>query len=227
VVVGSTEDNRSTEGFSEETRLGIFLTGGHTAASWHPVAKKEVDFYTLKATVHQVLSRLGVTGYQETVVQGTAPYRYAVRYHRGPQELVVFGALETGLLKQFEVKNAVYVADFNFDNLVAAHASVRVQYSEISRYPTVRRDLALILGEQVTFAEVRQLALKTAKKLLKEVHLFDVYEDASRLGVGNKSYAVSFTFEDTTKTLQDKEIDGLMGQLQDTFTSKLKAQIRK
>jgi phenylalanyl-tRNA synthetase beta chain len=227
VVVGSTEDNRSTEGFSEETRLGIFLTGGHTAASWHPVAKKEVDFYTLKATVHQVLSRLGVTGYQETVVQGTAPYRYAVRYHRGPQELVVFGALETGLLKQFEVKNAVYVADFNFDNLVAAHASVRVQYSEISRYPTVRRDLALILGEQVTFAEVRQLAFKTAKKLLKEVHLFDVYEDASRLGVGNKSYAVSFTFEDTTKTLQDKEIDGLMGQLQDTFTSKLKAQIRK
>ena len=226
-TVGSTADNRSTEGFLEETRLGIFLTGGHTVTSWHPVAKKEVDFYTLKATVHQVLSRLGVTGYQETVVQGVAPYRYAVRYHRGPQELVVFGALETGLLKQFEVKNAVYMADFHFDNLVASHASVRVQYSEISRYPTVRRDLALVVREQVTFGEIRQLAFRTAKKLLKEVHLFDVYEDETRLGAGNKSYAVSFTFEDTTKTLQDKEIDGLMGQLQTVFEDKLKAQIRK
>lgn len=227
VTVGSTADNRSTEGFLEETRLGIFLTGGHTAVSWHPVAKKEVDFYTLKATVHQVLSRLGVTGYQETVVQGVAPYRYAVRYHRGPQELVVFGALETSLLKQFEVKNAVYMADFHFDNLVASHASVRVQYSEVSRYPSVRRDLALVVREQVTFGEIRQLAFRTGKKLLKEVHLFDVYEDENRLGAGNKSYAISFMFEDTTKTLQDKEIDGLMGQLQTAFEDKLKAQIRK
>lgn len=227
VEVGSNDSNRSTEGFYEETRLGIFLTGGHTLASWHPASKKEVDFYTLKATVHQVLSRLGVTGYQETVVQGEAPFRFGVRYHRGPQELVVFGMLETSLLKQFEVKNAVYFADFHFDNLVKSQSSVRVQYSEISKFPTVRRDLALVLQEQVSFGEVRQLAFRTAKKMLKDVHLFDVFEDASKLGPGNKSYAVSFTFEDTTKTLQDKEIDSLMGQLQVAFESKLKAQIRK
>ena len=125
------------------------------------------------------------------------------------------------------MKNAVYMADFHFDNLVASHASVRVQYSEISRYPSVRRDLALVVREQVTFGEIRQLAFRTAKKLLKEVHLFDVYEDENRLGAGNKSYAISFMFEDTTKTLQDKEIDGLMGQLQTAFEDKLKAQIRK
>jgi phenylalanyl-tRNA synthetase beta chain len=219
--------DRSTEGFSEAMRLGVFLTGAHAAESWHASAKKEVDFYTLKATVQQLLARLGISGYQETALQAEGPFRYALRYHRGPQELVTFGAVQPALGKKFDVKNAVFFADFNFDHLVKAIASVKIQFSEISRFPTVRRDLALVLEQNVSFGDVRQLAFRTVKKTLKDVNLFDVFEDAAKLGAHKKSYAVSFVFEDAEKTLQDKEIDGFMAQLQSAFEDKLKAQIRK
>lgn len=218
---------RSTKGFHEVMRLGIFLTGAHAAESWNPAAKKAVDFYTLKTHVNQVLGRLGIGGYQETTLQAEGPFKAALRYHRGPQEIVTFGMVEPSLVKKFDVKNAVYFADFHVENIVKAIASVKTQYAELSKYPTVRRDLALVLAQSVSFGEIRQLAAKTGKKLLKDVNLFDVFEDESKLGPGKKSYAVSFVFEDSEKTLQDKDIDQIMQQLQTTFETKLNAQIRK
>ena len=219
--------DRSIVGFTEVMRLGIFMTGVHTAESWQPAAKKAVDFYSLKAVVHQILNRLGVTGYQETAIQGEGAFRMAMRYHRGPQELVTFGAVQPALQKKFDVKNAVYFADFHFENIIKSLASNKIQYAELSKYPTVRRDLALVLDQAVTFGEIRQLAGRTIKKTLKEVNLFDVFEDESKLGQGKKSYAVSFVFEDKEKTLQDKDIDTIMTQLQTAFETKLSAHIRK
>jgi phenylalanyl-tRNA synthetase beta chain len=217
---------RSTAGFTEVMRLGICLTGAHAAESWHPTAKKAVDFYTLKAVVNQLLYRCGITGYQETVMQEEGPFRTALRYHRGPQELVTFGAVNSAFSKKFDVKNAVYFADFHFENMVKALANNKVQYTEVSRYPTVRRDLALVLDQAVGFGEIKQLASKTIKKSLKDINLFDVFEDTTKLGEGKKSYAVSFVFEDMEKTLQDKEIDQYMQQLQGAFQSKLGAVVR-
>ncbi len=211
---------------AETARLAIYLSGAHSPESWQPAPKEQVDFYTLKAYVQNLLIRLGISGYQETVVQDP-PFRVALRYHRGPQELVTFGSVLPGITKKMDIKNAVFFADFNFDNLLAALASNRIQFQELNRFPVVRRDLALVLDQPVTFAEIRQLAGRTAKKLLKEVNLFDVFEDESKIGAGKKSYAVSFLFEDPQKTLQDKEIDALMQQLQQVFEQKLNASIRK
>jgi phenylalanyl-tRNA synthetase beta chain len=129
--------------------------------------------------------------------------------------------------KKMEIKNPVLYADFNFDNILSALSSGRIQFQELNKFPTVRRDLALVLDQSASFADVRQLAVKTAKTLLKEVNLFDVFEDEQKLGPGKKSYAVSFLFENPAKTLQDKEIDALMQQLQQVFEQKLKAIIRK
>ena len=126
-----------------------------------------------------------------------------------------------------EVKNAVYYADFHFENIIKALISNKIQYSELNRFPSVRRDLALVLDQSVSFGDIRQLAGRTVKKLLKEVNLFDVFEDEARLGAGKKSYAVSFVFEDPEKTLQDKEVEAAMGQLMGVFEGKLNAQIRK
>jgi len=222
--IGST---RQTEnGFSEISRLSILLTGAHSAESWQPTAKKNVDFYTLKAVVQNLLARLGVSGFQETAIQET-PYQYALKYHRGPQEMVTFGAIQPAILKKMDVKNAVFFADFNFENVLKALAGNKIQFVELNRFPTVRRDLALVLDRSVTFADIRQLANKTAKKLLTSVNLFDVFEDEQKLGAGKKSCAVSFTFEDPEKTLQEKEIDSLMQQLQQAFETKLNATIRK
>lgn len=212
--------------FSEVARMSICMSGAYQGESWQPSSKSKVDFYSLKALVQNLLARFGVSGYQETVLQ-EAPYQYALKYHRGPQELVTFGAVLPSILKKMDIKNPVFFADFNIDNLFKAVGSNKIQFTELNKYPTVRRDLALVLDQAVSFGDIKQLAGKTAKKMLKDINLFDVFEDESKLGVGKKSYAVSFTFEDPEKTLQDKDIDHLMQQLQQAFETKLNAGIRK
>lgn len=213
-------------GFEETMRLGLFMTGAYAAENWQPTAKSKVDFYTLKSVAQNLLVRLGVTGFQETTL-AEAPFQYALRYHRGPVELVTFGAVQTAIAKKMDIKNTVFYADFHVENLIKALATHKIEFAELNRFPSVRRDLALILDKTVAFADIRQLANKTAKKLLKAVNLFDVFEDASKIGPDKKSYAVSFLFEDPEKTLQDKDIDGLMQQLQQAFETKLNATIRK
>ena len=217
---------RSGEKLAETHRLSIILTGDHSAESWHAGAKKSVDFFSLKAVVTNLLLRLGVSGFQETTLE-EAPFQYALKLHRGQQELVTLGAVTPQILKKAGLKNPVFFADFNFENVLKALGSNKVQFTELNKFPTVRRDLALVIDQSVRFGDIRQLAAKTAKKMLKEVNLFDVFEDENKLGAGKKSYAVSFVFEDHEKTLQDKEIDAMMGQLAAIFEGKLGAVIRK
>jgi phenylalanyl-tRNA synthetase beta chain len=217
---------RNGEKLEETGRLSLFVTGAHSIESWQPAVKKSVDFYTLKSYVTHLLNRLGVSGYQETTLN-ESPFKYALRFHRGPQELVTFGAVLPQILKKSDLKNAVFYADFHFENIIKAVGSNKIQFAELNKFPTVRRDLALVIDQSVGFGDIRQLAAKTAKKLLREVNLFDVFEDESKLGAGKKSYAVSFVFEDPEKTLQDKEIDAMMGQLVSVFEGKLGAIIRK
>jgi phenylalanyl-tRNA synthetase beta chain len=217
---------RAGEKMEETHRLSIFMTGAHAAESWQPAAKKSVDFFTLKAYVTNLLTRLGVSGFQETSLS-EAPFQYALKLHRGPQELVTLGAIAPSYLKKADLKNPVFYADFNFENVLKALGSYKIQFAELNKFPTVRRDLALVIDQSVGFSEIRQLAAKTAKKMLKEMNLFDVFEDESKLGAGKKSYAVSFVFEDLEKTLQDKDIDHLMGQLVGAFETKLGAVVRK
>lgn len=210
---------------SETHRLSIFMTGAHTAESWQPASKKSVDFFSLKTYVTNLLTRLGVSGYQETSLD-EMPFQYALKLHRGAQDLVTFGAVLPKILKKMDLKNPVFFADFNFEHVLKASGSNKVQFTELNKFPTVRRDLALVIDQSIGFGEIRQLAAKTAKKMLKETNLFDVFEDEVKLGAGKKSYAVSFVFEDPEKTLQDKEVDALMAQLVSVFEGKLGAKIR-
>lgn len=212
--------------FLETMRLGLFLTGRHEAESWHPSAKKEVDFYTLKSYVENMLGRLGISLHSTLHVSNDI-FQYALRYQMNPGEIVTFGMVNSSITKKMGIKNAVFFADFNFENVLKALASNKIQFVELNRFPAVRRDLALLLDRSVTFADIRQLANKTAKKLLTSVNLFDVFEDEQKLGAGKKSCAVSFTFEDPEKTLQDRDIDSLMQQLQQAYETKLGAIIRK
>jgi phenylalanyl-tRNA synthetase beta chain len=211
--------------FSEGYRLSIWMTGSYSAENWQASNKKQVDFYTLKGHVQNLLARLGITGFQESIFD-QVPFQYAIKYHRGPMDLVSFGAVQASVLKKADVKNAVFYAEFNMDNILKAIGSNTVQFEDLNKFPSVRRDLALVLDKSVTFGDIRILALKTIKKTLKQVNLFDVFEDENKLGAGKKSYAVSFIFEDFEKTLQDKEIENFMQQLQNTFEQKLGAVVR-
>lgn len=212
---------------SESERLSLLICGAHSPESWQPAPKPQADFYTLKAYVSQLLERLGVRGFQETTLQQEQPFRYALRYHRGPQTLVTFGEIAPALLRAMDVKGPVFYAEMDFDTVYKAAATQKVQFNGASKFPAVRRDLALVLDQQITFAQIRQLAFKTEKNLLREVNLFDVFEDAQKIGPGKKSYAVSFLFESAERTLQGKEIDAIMQQLQQAFEQKLQASIRK
>jgi phenylalanyl-tRNA synthetase beta chain len=218
---------RAGENSMEETaRLSLTITGARNTESWQPSVKGNSDFFTLKAYVGNLLARLGIRGYQESILQEN-PFQYALKYHRGDREIVTFGAVDPLILKKMDVKNPVLFADFNVTSLIKAVSGNKIQFQELNKFPTVRRDLALVLDKGVNFGEIRQLATKTAQKLLKEVNLFDVFDDENKLGAGKKSCAVSFIFEDTGKTLQDKEIDAVMNQLTSVFEGKLGAVIRK
>lgn len=216
---------KGVEGFSEYARLAICLTGAYQSESWHPAAKKEVDIFTLKAVVDNLLTRLGISGFQVSSTDQKTFYQ-GLKYHRGPVELVSFGRVAPDILKKTDVKNDVFFADFDWAQVLKAAAG-KIKFQELNKFPAARRDLALILDTHIAFEAVQKLGFKTEPKLLKTVNLFDIFEDETKIGVGKKSYAVSFVFENTEKTLQDKDIDAAMQLLMDAFEQKLGAQIRK
>jgi phenylalanyl-tRNA synthetase beta chain len=125
------------------------------------------------------------------------------------------------------VKTNVSYGEIHFTSLLKCMGKEKVQVAEISKYPAVRRDLALVIDKKVKFAEIEQIAKQSEKKILKQISLFDVYENKQQLGEDKKSYAVSFVFEDSSKTLSDKEIDHIMNKISTQLLEKLGANIRK
>jgi phenylalanyl-tRNA synthetase beta chain len=212
--------------FEETAHLALAITGNSEGETWRTKGAKPVDYFTLKASVNALLSRLGIGGFQETAITNTQ-LAFGLRYHRGAQVLVEFGKVQPKLRKSYDVKQDVYFADIQWDNILKALKNAKVGYEEISKYPSVRRDLALVLDASVKFGDITLIAQKAAKKLLKDINLFDVFEDETKVGAGKKSYAVSFVFEDKEKTLNDKEIEKVMEELIKTYESKLGALIRR
>ena len=212
--------------YSEELHMGLWVTGKRVSNSWaHP--DENTSVYELKAYVLNIFRRLGVNF--GALVFGTLSddiYAAAISIHtRGGKLLATLGILHKKLLKKFDIENEVYYADLNWKELMKAIKSNTVTYKELSKYPAVKRDLALLLDKNVPFADIEKIAYETDKKLLKSVELFDVYE-GKNLESGKKSYAVSFTLQDENATLNDKQIDKLMGKLVQNLENKLGAKLR-
>ena len=214
------------DGFEETAHLSVVVTGSKYGESWRVKSGGSADYFTLKTYIQGVLTRLGISGLQETAITN-AQFAFGLKYHRGAQTLVEFGKVQPKLRKAFDVKQDVYFADFQWDNILKALKNAKIGYTEISKYPSVRRDLALVLDASRTFGEITQIAQKSAKKLLKDINLFDVFEDETKLGAGKKSYAVSFIFEDKDKTLVEKDIEKVMSDLIGKFEEDLGALIRR
>lgn len=212
--------------YSEDYHLGLWVTGKRVTNSWaHPDENSSV--YELKAYVENDFARLGLHMH-DLVVGNLTDDIYAAGLSvqtRGGKRLATFGIVTKKLLKAFDIDNEVYYADFNWKELLKAIRNVKVSYTEISKFPAVKRDLALLLDKKVQFAEIEKIAYETEKKLLKEVSLFDVYE-GKNLEVGKKSYAVSFLLQDENATLNDKQIDKIMSKLVKNLEDKLNAKLR-
>ncbi len=217
---------KTAEGFKESQHLSLFLTGQKTNESWHNTQQAATDFYTLKAYVNNVLARLGMTGFQEDNLKDDI-FAVGYKYFRGQQIVAKFGKVQKKIAKAMGIKSDVYYADINFDALIKASKKHKIAYSQLNKFPTVRRDLALIIDNSVSFNDIVRLARKTIKKSLKDINLFDVYTNEEQLGANKKSYAVSFIFEDPTKTLVDKFVDKEMNKLIQIFERNLNAQIRR
>ena len=140
-------------------------------------------------------------------------------------EVAVLGLVNRKIRKQFDLKQEVYFAEINWDKLLKAVRNVKVEFKELAKFPEVRRDLSLLIQNSVSFDELKQEALRTERKLLKEVSLFDVYE-GKNLGEGKKSYALSFILQDETKTLTDKQIDKIMNNIIRNFDQNFAATLR-
>ena len=212
--------------YSEDYHLGLWVTGKMVSNSWAH-ADENSSVYELKAYVENILKRLGLE--LHTLVVGNLSddiYSTALTVNtKGGKRLATFGVITRKLLKAFDIDNEVYYADLNWKELMKAIRSVKVSYKEISKFPAVKRDLALLLDKKVQFAEIEKIAYETEKKLLKEVSLFDVYE-GKNLEAGKKSYAVSFLLQDESQTLNDKMIDKIMSKLVKNLEDKLGAKLR-
>ena len=214
------------DAYSEDYHLGLWVTGKRVSGSWaHP--DEDSSFYELKAYVLNILTRLGVNfGALVFAPSRNDIYSKGIEIqNRGGKVLAMLGIVSRKIRKMMDVDAEVYYADLNWKLLMKAIRNNKISYTEISKFPAVSRDLALLLDKGVEFAEVEKVAYSTEKKLLKEVTLFDVYE-GKNLEAGKKSYAVNFVLQDETKTLNDKQIDAIMNKLIANLQAKLGAKLR-
>ncbi len=213
------------EKFDEQLRMGLFLSGNSQPGNW--IQKPaESSFHVLKSYVETVLTKLGIDPAElETAGTENPHLEEGQVYLIKNKPVVEFGRVAPGTLKQFDIKQAVFAAEFNWDLVLAALADHRILFKPLPRFQVVTRDFSLMLDRKVTFESLRTLAFRTEKKLLKKVILFDVYE-GDKIEKGKKSYALSFTLLDKDKTHTDKQIDKTMLRIAKAFETELGASVR-
>lgn len=219
-------DEDPIKAYTEEMHLGMWLTGKRVEGSWAH-ADEQSSFYELKAYVMNIFTRLGVNpGIVVTESSDNNVFGKALALKaRSGKVLCEMGIVSHKLLKKMDIEQEVFYADINWDNMMRAIKKNEVLYHDICKFPSVSRDLALLLDKNVQFEQIEQIARQTEKKLLKSVELFDVYE-GKNLPEGKKSYAVNFILQDETKTLNDKQIEAIMSKLINNLKTKLGAELR-
>lgn len=215
--------HKYSEKYQEDKHLTLFVTGNRTKDSWNANVAQS-DFFYLKGVLTSVLERLGINKLKSTPSKNDV-FSEGLSFSLGKIKLADFGVVKRSILKEFGIKQEVLFADLNWENILKLTSKKSVKVSELSKFPSVKRDLALLLNNKTEFKEVYNLAFQSERKLLKEVDLFDVYE-GDKLPEGKKSYAVSFVLQDENKTLEDKQIDKIMQKLQASFEKNLEAVLR-
>ena len=210
-------------GYEEDKHLTMFVTGNTSNETWNQATAKS-DFFLFKGYINTVLSRLGLDAKITTLPLEMDLFSEGISLAIGKEVIVEFGTVKKSILKHFDIKQEVFYADFDWSR-VQKYVSNKIKFTDIPKYPEVRRDLALLINNDITFEAIYKVAKQTEKKYLKDVNLFDVYE-GKNLPEGKKSYAVSFTIQDESKTLTDKEIEKTMLKLQTNLEKELGATLR-
>lgn len=209
--------------YTEKKHLTITMSGNTTSENWN-VAQKPSDFFLFKGYIIAILSKLNIDTKVKTVPVSSDVYAEGMGFAIGNEVIAEFGSIKKSVLKQFDIKQEVFFGDVNWD-AIQKYISNKIKLVDIPKFPEVRRDLALLVNQSVTFEELYLVAKQTEKSLLKNINLFDVYE-GKNLPEGKKSYALSFVLQDTSNTLTDVQIDKIMNKLQSNFETKFEAVLR-
>ena len=211
------------KGYQEDKHLTIFVSGARTKDTWTSLTQNS-EFFYLKGIVMSILERIGVTNIKTSPVK-TDVFSEGIVLSLGKNKLVEFGVIKKKILKEFGIKQEVLFADFDWTSILSISGKKKIKVSMLPKFPSVKRDLALLLDQKITFKEIYDLAFQSERNLLKDVGLFDVYQ-GDKLPEGKKSYAVSFVLQDNNKTLEDRQIDKIMQKLQQSFEKNLGAVLR-
>jgi phenylalanyl-tRNA synthetase beta chain len=209
----------------EIEQIVLWQTGNVESENWLQ-KQTPTGYFSIKTVVDQLLSRMGIGSFQSTVHEDEI-FSTSMRYHRGSENLAIFGVLNSKIAKAFDIKQDVCVAIFEWDACWKAMSNNRIEIKEPSKYPEVRRDLAMVLDKKIQFEEIKKVAYQVEKKWLKNIGLFDVYEDAELKANGKKSYAVSFTLQSADHTLTEQELDEFLNRMIQGMENKLDAVIRR
>jgi len=216
--------NKFGENHIEERHLALWATGRKQESNWNS-SKDKVDFFYLKGMVEKLLKRLGLhKGISLNPIQNDF-FSEGLAYKIRKKKVLEIGHVRPDLLKSFGIKQEVHYADLNWDAILELLKDQKTTYKEVSKFPEVRRDLALLLDKEILFSELESISLRSDKNILKEVSLFDVYQ-GEKLPEGKKSYALSFLFRDEEKTLTDKVVDKAILKIFKSLEHQLKAELR-
>ena len=211
------------ERYQEPKHLSLLVSGNIQRSNWN-VINQTTDFFYLKGVLTTLLERLGIDKLRSKALDGDI-FTEVISLQTGKLKLIEFGSVSKKILKDFGIKQEVFYADINWGNVLKKVGKNVIKVSDMPKYPEVKRDLALLIDNDVKFIDLYNTAFQTERKLLKEVDLFDVYT-GDKLPEGRKSYALSFVLQDENKTLNDKQIDKIMDKLQQTFIKQFSAEIR-
>jgi phenylalanyl-tRNA synthetase beta chain len=219
--------SRGKEGYSEKEQITIFRSGKKNEESWLTDSKADVSFFDLKKTMLSLIHRLGIRNYQLVELEQSNRFTYGLAVKSGQMVLAEFGEIKKSICRHMGIKLPIFYGEIQFESIFQLAGKEKIVVGEITKFPSTRRDLAMVLDKKVKFSEIESIARKVDKNFLKQISLFDVYENENQLGKGKKSYAVSFIFENTERTLQDVEIDRVMDHLITQIENGTGAVVRK
>ncbi len=223
---GNDQAKGDLRNYMESEHLALFVSGAAGENLWNSKEKK-ADFFDIKAYVSQIFKRTGCDPelFKVEEIQDDI-YLYGLQFFAGNRIIAEYGAVHPEILEKAGIKNEVFYADIRWDVMIREASQTSIVYSELPKYPEVRRDLAMELDKEIKFRTIREIALETEKNLLQRISLFDVYQ-GDKIEKGKKSFAISFFLQDRKGTLKDKEIDSVMDNLARAFEDKAGARIRK
>ena len=209
--------------YHEKQHLFLCCTGDKFAENWN-IRKEPVDFFFIKEYVQTILERLNIKKYKTKNISSFG-LSNGLSYNIKEENLVYFGNVKESILKKFKIRNTVFIADFNWDLMLRLVKFNKVSYIPVNKFPKIRRDLSLLIDDSVSFEKIKKIAMNVNSSLLSQINLFDVYK-GKKLPDGKKSYAISFVFEDNSKTLTDYQIDEIMSKLIGELEKGVGAEIR-